>query len=64
MSSGLAANQIVRGIKHYNDVKDPKCKPELEIIKGGFNQNFATLSIKSKSGCAIDSTVGFVTSKA
>lgn len=61
--TGLTSNQIVRSIKHFNDVEDPDCKPVLEITNGGFNQNFITLSIKSKSGCAIDSTVGFITSK-
>lgn len=59
----LTSNQIVRGIRHYNDVKDPDCKPELEISKGGINQYFATLSIKSKKGCSIDSTVGFITER-
>lgn len=57
---GPEANlNIVKGIKHTDNINDPKCPPTSEIIKGGIEQKFATVKITAPRGCALDSLVEF-----
>lgn len=48
---------LIRGILHENELDDPDCIPELDIIEGGIYDRNVTLKITSQSGCAIDSKV-------
>lgn len=50
---------IVKGIKHMETLNDANCQPTSEIVKGGVDQNFATVKITSGRGCALNSLVEF-----
>lgn len=55
---------FIRGILHENNLDNPECSPELEIIRGGIYEKNVTMKISSKPGCGIDSTVTFYGDKA
>lgn len=58
--AGAEANSnIVKGIKHTENLKDADCHPTAEIVKGGVDQKFATIKITSARGCALNSLVEF-----
>ena len=55
----MSKDYVIYGIEHNNRERDEKCKPTVEITNGGIKQKTATVKVTSKSGCGIDSLIGF-----
>lgn len=50
---------VLHRIEHISHLENFKCSPDVQIISGGIHFPNATMVIRSKRGCGIDSTLEF-----